>query len=333
MINFKEQIAEAETSISRYLGLPFHDFLFSIENVFQINKEICAFSGEYSNFMQNEIDFIVEKEQGINISVFYNPFVIRALDKSGNRDYNVNSKAFDMIGQPFYRYGRLIQNYKANDLRFFYIYKDFIEGIFKDFEKITEREDRFSVYEKHLKMRMPDSEQIINKWQSGDVSHVLSSEECKLLRNEDINLNDFERQKNKNIFLINYFLLKEMLIDHECISEFQLIMHLFPFNGLEIENAAIIYQGNPEREEFQEIEEKVKKLAHCKYPLEVANFAGQSHFAVNRTTTIKDSPLINYMDIKESEANEIITEMEKYLILKKVNKNNKDETLSKKKRL
>lgn len=333
MINFKAQITQAEASISRYLGLPFHDFLFSIENVFQINKEICAFSGEYSNFMQNEIDFIVEKEQGINISVFYNPFVIRALDESGDRDYNVSSKAFSMIGQPFYRYGSLIQNYKANDLKFFYLYKDFIEAVFKDFENITERGERFFLYKKHLKMRMPDSEQIINRWQSGDMSHVLSSEECELLRNEDINLNDFERQKNKNIFLINYFLLKEMIQDYSCISEFELTMHLFPFKGLEIETAGVVYQGNTEKEVLEEIQGKINNLPHCKYPIKVANFAGQSHFVVNRTTTIKDSPLISYMDIGEKEANEIITEMEKYLILQKIDKNNKDKSVNKKKRL
>lgn len=333
MINFRAQIAEAEASISRYLALPFHDFLFSIENVFQINKEICAFSGEYSNFMQNEIDFIVEKEQGVNISVFYNPFVIRPLDKSGNRDYNIGSKAFNMIGQPFYRYGSLIKNYKANDLNFFYLYKDFIEAVFEDFEKITEREERFLVYKKHLEIRIPDSEKIINKWQSGDISHILSSEECELLRNEDINLNDFERQKNKNIFLINYFLLKEMIQDYSCISEFELTMHLFPFKGLEIETAEVVYQENPEKEVLEEIQRKINNLPHCKYPIEVANFAGQSYFVVNRTTTIKDSPLISYMDIGEKEANEIITEMEKYLILQKINKNNKDESFSKKKRL
>jgi len=333
MINFRAQVAEAEASISRYLALPFHDFLFSIENVFQINKEICAFSGEYSNFMQNEIDFIVEKEQGINISVFYNPFVIRALNKSGDRDYNVSSKAFSMIGQPFYRYGSLIKNYKANDLNFFYLYKDFIEAVFKDFENITEREERFLVYKKHLKMRMPDSEQIINRWQSGDMSHVLSSEECELLRNEDINLNDFERQKNKNIFLINYFLLKEMIQDYSCISEFELTMHLFPFKGLEIETAGVVYQGNPEKEVYEEIEEKVKKLAHCRYPLEVANFAGEVNFIINKETTIKDSPLMSYMEIKEREVDEITTEMEKYLILQKIDKNNKDKSVNKKKRL
>lgn len=334
MLNMQKKIKKLDDQINWYLSVPLFEFLFSIENVYAVNKEICAFSFQYKTIFLKEIDFMsVHDNSAAPISLFYDNFLIKPINEKGELDKSIDWKGLGNIGRCYDELIEKISKHKAKDRAFFKKYKECIELVFSDFKTLKRREDRFDLYKKHIIEKMPESKSIIDEWKKGNLCLSFSREKIELLKGNETYLNDIEREKNKCLFFYNYALLKEILTNYECISEFKLIMHLFPFNGLEIENAEIIYNESSDSEVYKDIQEKINNLPHCKYPIEVANFAGQSHFVVNRTTTIKDSPLITYMEIGESEANEIITEMEKYLILQKVNKNNKDENLSKKKRL
>jgi len=278
------------------------------------------------------MDFLLKHDNSAApISLFYDNFLIKPLNEKGFCDKSIDWKGLGNIGRVYDETIGTISKHKAKDRDFFKKYKGCIELILSDFETLKSREDRFGIYKKHLIEKIPESESIIDDWKNGNV--YFSEEKIKLLNDNEIYLNNIEREKNKCIFLYNYALLKEILVDYSCISEFQLTMHLVPFNGLEFENTGVIYQGNPEKEVCEEIQRKINNLPHCKYPIEVANFAGKIHFIIDKSTTVKDAPLMSYMEIKESEADEITTEMEKYLIWQKIDKNNKDEFLNKKKRL
>lgn len=330
----QDDIEKLDNEINWYLALPIFEFLFSIENVYAINKEICAFSFEYTTTFLKEIDFMsVHDNSAAPISLFYDNFLIKPIDGKGEINKSIDWKGLGNIGRCYDELIKKISKHKSRDRAFFKKYKECIELIFSDFKTLKTREDRFDLYKKHIIGKMPENESIIDEWKKGNFCLYLSKEKIELLKDNETYLNDIEREKNKCIFFHNYALLKEILTDYDCISEFKLIMHLFPFNGLEIENAEIIYNESPESEVHENIKKKINNLPHCKYPIEVANFAGQSHFIVDRTTTIKDTPLMSYMNIKDDEANLIMSKIEKNIIMKTMNYDIDESKLENKKRL
>lgn len=303
MREIQEKLNSMNTELNTILSWNFYGILLTVENMYNLNNNLVAFTQKSGDFIPLENPDLIEFEP---------------LDSEGFIDYTLDRTHLSLFSNPY-----IINNFldREDD----YLINDkFVSSFFKEFKYLTNRDERFSIYEKYSYGILPGYKKIINEWKNNkqntdldfiskepiDISSIENKNICfpKNL-NDFIQFNKFIREENDSFFQDRYFQL------NSSIQQYKIILNLAEFilfvkkdkmiNSIEFN---IIDDGERhytfsrikiDSEENESIKQKqISSLPKLSFELMLYNY--KKRYTITKDSSLADfQKMLSYNDIKD----------------------------------